>query len=164
MHARSFVEPHRTSLHGHIVRQCCAYAHAFIKIQASFQDLQRPRISQIRNRILIGDLAPTTVVQQYPTLTNQAQNDIVLESFFEQKCLDIVYQQKDGTVSTRVIEIHFLYMYWPVWYLICFDHLRQQGRTFRIDRIQSANLTSDKFKLRDVSFFSPEIAQFTSPL
>lgn len=134
------------------------------KLQASFPDSQRPKINDIRNRILIGENAPTDTMQNYSTAVNNQQNDTILESFFEQKCLDICYKQKDGTVSKRVIEIHFLYLYWPIWYLICFDHLRNESRTFRIDRIQDANLTGDKFQNKAIRFFSPELEKFTSRL
>lgn len=134
------------------------------KLYASFPDSQRPKISKIRNRILIGELAPATVIHNYSTTVNNQQNDIILESFFDQKCLDICYKQKDGTISERVIEIHFLYLNWPIWYLICFDHLRKEPRTFRIDRVLAANITGDKFQSRIISFFSPELEKFSSRL
>ena len=134
------------------------------KLYASFPDSQRPKVNDIRNRILIGDNAPADIVENYSTSVNSQQNDIILESFFEQKCLDICYKQKDGTISKRVIEIHFLYLYWPIWYLICFDHLRNERRTFRIDRVQAAHLTSDKFQSKTTQFFSPELDKFTSRL
>jgi len=134
------------------------------KLYASFPDTQRPQIRKIRNRILIGELAPDDIMQNYSTTANIEQNDIILESFFEQKCLNICYKQKDGTVTERVIEIHFLYLNWPIWYLICFDHLRKEPRTFRIDRIQVASLTGEKFQSRVKSFFSPELDKFSSHL
>jgi len=134
------------------------------KLYASFPDSQRPKISKIRNRILIGELAPATIMQNYSTTDNNQQNDIILESFFDQKCLDICYKQKDGTISERLIEIHFLYLTWPIWYLFCFDHLRKEPRTFRIDRIQVADLTEERFKSRIISYFSPELEKFSSRL
>jgi predicted DNA-binding transcriptional regulator YafY len=134
------------------------------KLYASFPDPQRPKIRKIRNRILIGELAPENVVQNYSTTANVQQNDVILESFFDQKCLDICYKQKDGTITKRLIEVHFLYLSWPIWYLICFDHLRKEPRTFRIDRIQVANITGEKFQNRIMSFFSPELKKLSSHL
>ena len=108
----------------------------------------------IRNRILIGELAPTTVTQNYSSRQLIiTQNDSILESFFDQKCLDICYEDKDGTISERLIEIHFLFLNWPIWYLICFDHLRNEPRTFRIDRIQIANISGEKFESKKINFF-----------
>ena len=134
------------------------------KLYASFPDPQRPKIRKIRNRILIGELAPENVVQNYSTTANVQQNDVILESFFDQKCLDICYKQKDGTITKRLIEVHFLYLSWPIWYLICFDHLRKEPRTFRIDRIQVANITGEKFQNKIMSFFSPELKKLSSHL
>ena len=134
------------------------------KLYATFPDSQRPQIRKIRNRILIGELALTTVIQGYSTTVNIQQNDSILESFFDQKCLDIRYKREDGTISERLIEIHFLFLNWPVWYLICFDHLRNEPRTFRIDRIQVATITGEKFQAKMISFFSPELEQFSSRL
>jgi len=134
------------------------------KLYASFPDSQRPKVSKIRNRILIGELAPANVIENYSTAVNNQQNDIILESFFDQKCLDICYKQKDGTISKRLIEIHFLYLNWPIWYLICYDHLRKEPRTFRIDRIILAKITENKFQSRIISFFSPELEKFSSRL
>ena len=117
------------------------------KLYASFPDSQRPKIRKIRNRILIGELASETVIANYSTTANTQQNDVILESFFDQKCLDICYKQKDGSFTKRLIEIHFLYLNWPIWYLICFDHLRNEPRTFRIDRIQDANIAGKSSKI-----------------
>jgi len=134
------------------------------KLYASFPDSQRPKIRKIRNRILIGELAPTTVTQNYSTTANNKQNDIILESFFDQKCINICYKQKDGTITERLVEIHFLYLNWPIWYLLCYDHLRKEPRTFRIDRIQVATITGDKFQTEKMSFFSPELEKFSTHL
>jgi len=134
------------------------------KLYASFPDSQRPKIRKIRNRILIGELAPENDTHNYSATVNNKQNDIILESFFDQRCLNICYKQKDGTITDRLIEIHFLYLNWPIWYLICFDHLRKESRTFRIDRVQVANLTEEKFKSRIISYFSPELEKFSSRL
>lgn len=134
------------------------------KLYASFSDAQRPLIRKIRNRILIGELAASDVTENYSTIVNNEQNDVILESFFDQKCLDICYVQQNGDVTERMIEIHFLYLNWPIWYLISYDHLRKAARTFRIDRIQVANITDDKFQSRAISFFSPELEKFSSRL
>jgi predicted DNA-binding transcriptional regulator YafY len=134
------------------------------KLYASFPDSQRPNIRKIRNRILIGELAPEAVTQNYTATINSQQNDVILESFFDQKCIKICYQQKDGTITERLIEIHYMYLNWPIWYLICFDHLRKEPRTFRIDRIQIANITKEIFQSRIISFFSPELENFSSRL
>lgn len=134
------------------------------KLYASFPDSQRPKIQLIRDRMLMGQLASTDVTQGYSTTVNNQQNDNILESFFDQKCVDICYKKEDGTVSTRLIEIHFLFLNWPVWYLVCFDHLRNKPRAFRIDRVQAARITTDKFQMKKVDFFWPELEKISDRL
>jgi predicted DNA-binding transcriptional regulator YafY len=134
------------------------------KLYASFSDPKCPKISKIRNRIPIGELASANVLQHDSTTANFKQNDVILESFIDQKFLDIYYKQKGGAITKRLIEVHFLYLNWPIWYLICFDHLRKEPRTFRIDRIQVANITGEKFKNKMMSFFTPELEKFSSHL
>jgi predicted DNA-binding transcriptional regulator YafY len=36
---------------------------------------------------------------------------------------------------------------YPVWYVLAFDHLRAEPRTFRCDRILSASRTGTRFRL-----------------
>jgi len=134
------------------------------KLHASFPDSQRPQIKLIRDRILIGELAPNTIMQDYSMAVNNQQNDSILESFFEQKCLNICYRKKDGTISQRLVEIHFLYLSWPAWYLVCFDHLRNQSRMFLLDRIQSVKITDKKFQTKKIKYFAQELEQFSTPL
>jgi predicted DNA-binding transcriptional regulator YafY len=71
------------------------------KLYASFSDPQRPKIRKIRNRILIGELAPANALQNYSTTANIKQNDVILESFIDQKFLDIYYKQKGGAITKR---------------------------------------------------------------
>lgn len=134
------------------------------KLYATFPDSQRPQIRMIRKRILIGELASENVMQSYSTPDSNSQNDKILESFFDQKYLNIRYRREDGTISERFIEIHFLFLNWPVWYLISFDHLRKEPRTFRIDRIQNADITNKGFQIKKISYFSPELEQFSTYL
>ena len=134
------------------------------KLYSSFPDSQRPRIRQIRKRILLSEQASNAVMSSYKADNNSQYSDRILESFFEQTCLTMNYQREDGTVSKRTVEIHYLFLNWPVWYLVCFDHLRQASRTFRIDRIQSAKLTGESFKLKNLNDFSPEIEEFSKQL
>ena len=134
------------------------------KLYTTFPDIQRPRIRKIRKRILIGELASSSIMHNYSGAINNQQNDSILESFIEQTCLGICYRRGDGAISERLVEIHFLFLNWPVWYLICFDHSRKEARTFRIDRVQSVTNTEDIFQPKNISFFSPELEQFSTHL
>jgi predicted DNA-binding transcriptional regulator YafY len=54
--------------------------------------------------------------------------------------------------TTRVVEPYALALQWGLWYLVGFCRLRQEMRTFRLDRIQQAAPLKDRFsRPRDFS-------------
>ena len=135
------------------------------KLYASFPDAQRPQIQKIRNRIFITQLSSIQLMDNKNNNDiNSSQNDIILKSFFDQSCVEIHYKKKDNSSSKRLIEIHYLLLSWPIWYLICFDHKTGGHRTFRIDRITLAKNTDQLFNIRKLADFSPEFEQFSSRL
>jgi len=52
-------------------------------------------------------------------------------------------------MTTRAIEPQFLFFCVPAWYLLSWDRLRDDIRTFRIDRIEKATVMNSAFRLRD---------------
>ena len=134
------------------------------KLYASFPDSQRPQIKSIRQRILIGKVASTSVLQNYNIVRRNEHTEKALESFFERKKLAIKYQRADGEFSERTIEIHYLFLNWPVWYIIAWDHLRAGSRTFRIDRLLGAKLERSVFQVKPITDFSKELLQFSRSL
>ena len=52
-------------------------------------------------------------------------------------------------MTTRQIEPQFLFFCVPAWYLLSWDRLRDDIRTFRIDRIQRAVMMDTAFRLRN---------------
>ena len=76
-----------------------------------------------------------------------------------QEMLNIRYQREDGVTSERQIEPHYLLLKYPIWYVVAFDHLRNGPRTFRCDRLLSANMTGTHFPLRPKSAFAPSLVE-----
>jgi predicted DNA-binding transcriptional regulator YafY len=134
------------------------------KLFASFPDAMRPTIRQLRERILVGEQASAQVLDGYQNEFQRESSSVILQSFFETKQIEIEYQRADRVISTRSIEIHYLFLNWPVWYLISWDHFRDAPRTFRIDRVQKATIHHENFKLRALTSFSDELSQFSKPL
>ncbi|MGH1541870.1 MAG: helix-turn-helix transcriptional regulator [Arenicella sp.] len=134
------------------------------KLYATFPDTQRPQIRLIRKRILIGELASNHIMKSYIDTKSNQQTDDILKSFIEQKCIKLQYQREDGEVSQRTIEVHYLFLNWPAWYLISFDHMRNAPRMFRVDRVQSTKLMDDRFQLKPIEFFSTELEQYSTRL
>src|SRR3712207_7090491 len=50
--------------------------------------------------------------------------------------LPISYEDQHGVLTDRDVEAQYLYYNVPVWYALAWDHLRDDVRFFRIDRIR----------------------------
>jgi len=64
------------------------------------------------------------------------------------------YVKESGEASTRRVEPHALLITWPAWYLLGFDHLRDEPRTFRFDRFQNVvreEATSFRARPREIA-------------
>jgi predicted DNA-binding transcriptional regulator YafY len=133
------------------------------KLSLSFPQEQRNRVLSIRKRLLIGDLASLKVLESRPN-PNKAIAGTLYKSFFEMKSLDIIYSDVKHQKTQRTIEPHYLWLNWPVWYVLAWDHLRGEARSFRMDRITSAKMTGVSFKLKNVESFIKGVEQFALPL
>jgi predicted DNA-binding transcriptional regulator YafY len=60
----------------------------------------------------------------------------------------VQYEDRHGTVTEREIELRFLYYNLPVWYAMAWDLLRDDIRSFRIDRIRHLGVLPTTFRLR----------------
>ncbi|KZL25701.1 YafY family protein [Pseudovibrio sp. Ad37] len=116
------------------------------QLVASFSPEKRHKVNRLKSRILIGSTASTYVQRTI----NAPPKDVVQalhQAFIDQVTLTIGYKREDGASSERRIEPHYLMLNYPVWYVIAFDHLRNAPRTFRCDRILTAEMTGDHFRL-----------------
>lgn len=110
-------------------------------------------LSQLKTRVFIGGLAPRTIADAYQEPRKDCLDEIE-RAFIACCCLEISYRDEANAESQRVIEPHAISVSWPAWYLLCYDHLRQGYRTFRLDRIAKARgLTKDRFRPRPLEVF-----------
>lgn len=132
------------------------------QIIASFSPKQRDRVSRIRDRILIGNTASTYVQADVVTPDTRVVQALH-RAFLEQHRLEITYRREDGAPSARTIEPQYLFLQYPVWYVLAIDHLRAAPRMFRCDRILSASMTETPFRLLpQETFASPLLEQALS--
>lgn len=73
---------------------------------------------------------------------------VLKEAFLLNKIADLTYQDGGGQKTDRLIEPHFLVLNPPIWYAVCWDHLRSDVRIFRCDRMSDLVLTVINFNLR----------------
>jgi predicted DNA-binding transcriptional regulator YafY len=60
----------------------------------------------------------------------------------------VQYEDRYGAVTEREIELQFLYYNLPIWYALAWDLLRDDIRSFRIDRIRHVRVLPTTFRLR----------------
>jgi predicted DNA-binding transcriptional regulator YafY len=116
------------------------------QLVASFSPEKRNKVSRIKSRILIG-ITSSTNVQASANATPKAVIQTIHQAFINQEKLEIMYQREDGEISKRVIAPHYLLLKYPIWYIVAFDDLRSEARTFRCDRIQSTSKIGTRFNL-----------------
>jgi predicted DNA-binding transcriptional regulator YafY len=61
--------------------------------------------------------------------------------------VELVYRSFRQEVTERLVDPYALALQWGNWYLAAFCHLRQDLRTFRVDRLQEVNLTGETFEI-----------------
>ena len=111
-------------------------ARARRKIVDAFPTAERKRIAPLRERIFIGRPASNNVRTSYRAPTPPVMRQLQV-AFVREIVVRADYVKESGEASTRRVEPHALLITWPAWYLLGFDHLRAEPRTFRFDRFQN---------------------------
>lgn len=117
------------------------------KVVQAFSPSQAATIRSLRHRVLIGERASSAVAAAHRR-TPASVTRPLLEAFTRQRAIVVRYTDHAGATSEREIEPHYLYYRQPVWYVLAWDRLRDDVRSFRIDRIQRVGIGADTFKLR----------------
>jgi predicted DNA-binding transcriptional regulator YafY len=122
------------------------------KVRAAFAPAQTRRILALRRRILVGQTASAQVLAGY-TPPRPAVTKPLLDAFARRHTAQLRYEDQHRTVTNREIELQFLYYNPPVWYALCWDRLRDDVRSFRIDRIHDIHVLPTHFRLRPAEPF-----------
>ena len=91
------------------------------------------------------------MLQVTPTTAAPAAFEAVSEALTTRRGLAITYRRGDATLSKRVIEPYLLFAEDNQWYVTAYCHLRGQTQNFRLDRIESARLTSARSATKAVT-------------
>jgi predicted DNA-binding transcriptional regulator YafY len=109
------------------------------KIVDAFPTSERRRIGPLRERIFVGRPASMTVRGSYaapdPAVMRRLQVAFVREAIVR-----VDYVKETGESSSRRVEPHAMLINWPAWYLLGFDHMRGEPRTFRFDRFRNVDI------------------------
>jgi predicted DNA-binding transcriptional regulator YafY len=117
------------------------------KIADAFPTTERRRIAPLRERIFVGEAASAAVRRSYrePAVTPTRRLQV---AFVEERVIRAEYVKEGGESSRRRLEPHALVINWPAWYLMAYDHLRGEPRTFRLDRFVSVEIEPETFRPR----------------
>lgn len=133
------------------------------KLVQAFAPSRMATIRSLRRRVLIGAPASAAIVAMHgrtpPSITRP-----LLEAFMRERVARIRYTDTSGATSTREIEPHYLYFSLPVWYVLAWDRLRDDVRSFRLDRVERLELTTDTFKVRASERFIDAVELDARPL
>ncbi|MBI1836325.1 MAG: YafY family transcriptional regulator [Flavobacteriia bacterium] len=111
------------------------YQTGLTKLKAVLQTSEKEYINQI-DKHLIVQKSERYHPPHFDSNTNVIQ--IILENITKNKCIKIQYNANYNLQQTeRIIESIGVYFSSNHWYLIAFCHLRNEYRTFRVDRIQT---------------------------
>jgi predicted DNA-binding transcriptional regulator YafY len=109
------------------------------KIVDAFPTSERKKIAPLRERIFIGRPASARVRETY-SVPDAATMRRLQVAFVREAIVTADYIKESGERSTRRLEPHAMFIAWPAWYLIGFDYLRNEPRTFRFDRFRGVEI------------------------
>jgi len=116
------------------------------KIVTSFGDAHQAQIRSLRRRILLGPPASDRVAASFRASPRRAHHALA-EAFLNARCVAIEYVDRNGAITSREVEPHYLYLSVPVWYVLAWDRFRGAVRHFRVDRIKSVAPLGTTFRL-----------------
>jgi len=96
---------------------------------------------------------PETMSIEIATSAEQKRGEkfygIIEEAITSWRCLELEYDSIQSGASKRIIEPYFIIFRGRAFYFVAFCRLRQDFRTFRIDRVAHLRILDEKFNKRD---------------
>jgi predicted DNA-binding transcriptional regulator YafY len=115
---------------------------ALVKLEQVLPAHLRRRVSALGSATITPPAPGPTVDPQHLTVIAAACRD--------RECLRFGYRTRDGTDSRRQVEPHSVVNHGRRWYLLAWDHGREDWRTFRIDRLTRPASTGVRFEPREL--------------
>jgi predicted DNA-binding transcriptional regulator YafY len=103
--------------------------------------------AHLRRRVAALGSATFTLPVAGPTV-NPQHLTVIAANCRDCECLRFAYRSRDGTDSNREVEPHALVNHGRRWYLLAWDRLREDWRTFRVDRLARPTSTGIRFVTR----------------
>ena len=101
--------------------------------------VKKAMIAPLRERIFVGRPASANVRSTYVSPDTGVMRRLQV-AFVRETIVRADYVKETGESSSRRVEPHAMLINWPAWYLLGFDHLRGEPRTFRFDRFRNVEV------------------------
>jgi predicted DNA-binding transcriptional regulator YafY len=124
-----------------------AAVRALVKLEQVLPMHLRRRVRALGSTTSTIPVGGPTVDPQYLAVIATACRD--------SECLRFGYRGRDGADSRREVEPHSLVNHGRRWYLVAWDHRREDWRTFRIDRLTTPASTGVSFTPRSLPASDP---------
>jgi predicted DNA-binding transcriptional regulator YafY len=105
------------------------------------------RVLPLRARERLGALAPHLVLSPYEqeARPNAALLIDLSEASQQQRRVTIVYRSQNDEITHRTVEPYAVAGWWGRWYLVGYCCLREGYRSFRLDRVERAQVLEESF-------------------
>ena len=118
------------------------YSNAMMKVKAILRSAEKQSLDILDDSIAITNNQPSQ---------NKAYLQDLLKSIAAKHILSIEYQKADGTQSDRKLEPIGCYYQYNNWYLLAFCNLKQDYRTFKVNRILSLEILDQHFERKHIN-------------
>jgi len=118
------------------------YSNAMMKVKAILRSAEKQSLDILDDSIAITNNQPSQ---------NKAYLQDLLKSIAAKHILRIEYQKADGTNSDRKLEPIGCYYQYNNWYLLAFCQLKQDYRTFKVNRILSLKVLEQQFDSKHIN-------------
>jgi predicted DNA-binding transcriptional regulator YafY len=130
----------RTSASGSVTGIEEASVRALVKLEQVLPPRLRHRVTALHSFIVtLGNRGPTVDAERLSAIAGACR---------DHEGIRFNYHNRTGAPSARVVEPHRLVHTGYRWYLVAWDVVRKDWRTFRIDRMEGKLKTSTRFQLR----------------
>ena len=85
------------------------------------------------------------------TIGYKSKLSVISQSIENNKPLSIIYHDRNGEVTERTIEPHFIVFKQGLWYVYAYCNLRKKFRFFKLGRIEQATLLNTNFIRREIT-------------
>ena len=113
------------------------YSRAMAKISSALMATDTPENTLIANRFPLA-MPQEEIEERYAAMAHCIANKLAIE---------MEYLPLTNTITKRVLHPYKLFMYNNAWFVIGFDESSSNFRYFKLNRIQSFNITNQKFRI-----------------